>query len=247
MRQAYVVAVTAIAAGVLALAGSEFISRAHAETNAGGSLESRRIAALEAELAATRHRLTLVEDYDEIANLNRIYGYYLDKALYGQLVDLMTDDVSLEYSGRGIYLGKARAIELMKVMPGGATGLKDGMLQNHIQLQGVVHVAPDGRTAKGRWRALIMMGDLPRHSAQWQEGIYENEYRKENGVWRFSKVHMYMNVNAEYANGWANDPKGVPGVSKEMPPDRPPSDPAYRPYPAAYVPPFHYKNPVTGK
>jgi len=245
MKQGHLVAVTAIAAGIVAIAGSQFISQAHAESN-GAPKDSQRIAALEKDLAATKHRLTLVEDYDEIANLNRIYGYYLDKALYGQLVDLFTDDVSLEYSGRGVFLGKAHAVELMKVMPGGQAGLKDGQLQNHIQLQGVVHVAPDGKTAKGRWRALIMMGDLNK-SAQWQEGIYENEYRKEGGVWKFSKVHFYLNVNAEYANGWAKDPKGVPGVSKDMPPDRPPSDPAYKPYPTAYIPPFHYKNPVTGK
>jgi len=31
-----------------------------------------------------------------------------------------------------------------------------------------------------------------------------------------------------------------------LPPDRPQSVP-YDPYPAAYVPPFHYKNPVSGR
>jgi SnoaL-like domain len=244
MRLAYLIAVTALAAGVIALAGTQFISRAQVD---GRSTDAHRIAALESDLTATRQRLSLAEDYQQITNLGYIYGYYLDKALYTQLVDLFTDDVSLEYSGRGVYLGKAHAKELMKMMPGGATGLQDGMLQNHIQLQPVIHVAPDGKTAKGRSRALIMMGDLAKHSALWQEGIYENEYRKEDGVWKFSKVHMYLNVNADYTRGWANDPRDVPGVSKEMPPDQPPSDPAYKAYPAAFVPPFHYRNPVTGK
>jgi hypothetical protein len=158
----------------------------------------------------------------------------------------MTDDVSLEYSGRGVYLGKARARELMKMMPGGKAGLQYGQLQNHMQLQGVVHVAEDGRTAKGRWRALIMMGDLNK-SAQWQEATYENEYREDNGVWKISKIRAYVNVNGEYETGWHKNPGPVPGVSKEFPPDRPPTDPNYKPYPAAYIPPFHYKHPVTGK
>lgn len=247
MKQTYLVAVTAIAAALVGIVGTQLISRAQAAAGSGASPEARRIAGLEADLAATKHRLTLVEDHVAITNLNRIYGYYLDKALYDQLIDLFTDDVSLEYSGRGVFLGKTRAKELMKVMPGGQAGLQDGMLQNHIQLQGVVHVAPDGETAKGRWRALIMMGNVANRSARWQEGIYENEYRKGGGTWKFSKVHFYLNVNADYAQGWAIDPKGVPGVSKDMPPDRPPSDPAYGPYPAAFIPPFHYKNPVTGK
>ena len=208
--------------------------------------DTDRIAALEKDLAAAKHRLQRIEARDEICNLQRIYGYYLDKALYAELVDLMTDDVSLEYSGRGVYLGKTHARELMKMMPGGQQGLTYGHLQNHLQLQGVVHVSEDGRTAKGRWRALIMMGELDR-SAQWQEATYENEYREEGGVWKISKIRAYVNLNAEYGVGWHRDPGAVPGVSGQFPPDRPPTDPNYQPYPAAYVPPFHYRNPVTGK
>ena len=59
----------------------------------------------------------------------------------------------------------------MNMMPGGAQGLQFGQLQNHLQVGGVIHVAEDGLTAKGRWRALIMMGDTTRHWANWQEGL----------------------------------------------------------------------------
>jgi hypothetical protein len=208
--------------------------------------ESEKIAALEAKLAQAEQRIELLEDADEIRNLNRIYGYYLDKAMYDELVDLFTDDVELEYSQRGVYVGKERARQLMKMMPGGQSGLQPGMLQNHIQLQGVVHVEPDGKTAKGRWRALIMMGDANAKTAQWQHGIYENQYRKEDGVWKFSKVHAYVDLNADYEKGWGKHQGGIPGVSKDFPPDRPPTE-VYQPYPAVYVPPFHYKHPVTGK
>jgi hypothetical protein len=243
MRPTLLIAITAVAAALATAGGTKFISEAGANMT---SSDVDRIAALEKDLAATKHRLRRAESYQEISNLQRIYGYYLDKALYGELVDLMTDDVSLEYSGRGVYVGKAHARELMKMMPGGKDGLKYGQLQNHMQLQGVVHVAEDGKTAKGRWRALIMMGDLNK-SAQWQEATYENEYREEGGVWKISKIRAYVNLNAEYAEGWHKNPGIVPGVSKEFPPDRPPTDPSYKPYPAAYIPPYHYKNPVTGK
>ena len=206
-----------------------------------------RVAALESQLAAAEKRIGLIEDRNQIMNLQRAYGYYLDKAQFGEIIDLLTDDVSLEYSHRGIYLGKDRARQLMGLMPGGQGGLKHGELQNHIQIGGIVTVADDGLTAKGRWRALIMMGSTTRKTADWQEGIYENEYRKENGVWKISKVHVYMNVAAKYDKGWGIAPEKMPGVNKDLPPDLPESDPNYVEYPGIYVPPYHYPNPVTNR
>ena len=47
--------------------------------------------------------------------------------------------------------------------------LKYGTLFNHMQLQPVIDVAPDGKTAKARWRAFEQFGALHR-SAQWAEG-----------------------------------------------------------------------------
>ena len=211
--------------------------------------DTTRIAQLEQRLAAAEHRITLTEDYNQLANLQRMYGYYLDKAQFSELIDLFTDDVSLEYSHRGVYKGKEHAKLLMGLMPGSPArgGLAYGMLQNHIQIGGVIHVAEDGLTAKARWRALIMMGNYSKQTADWQEGIYENEYRKEHGVWKISKLVAAMNVAAKYDTGWGVAPEPMPGVNKNLPPDAPQSDPNYVEYPNIYVPPYHYANPVTGK
>ncbi|MCP5144126.1 MAG: nuclear transport factor 2 family protein [Gammaproteobacteria bacterium] len=204
-----------------------------------------RVAELEQKLDTAVARIGLLEDRNAIVRLQRVYGYYLDKAKFDELLALFTDDVSLEYSQRGVYIGKARAEQLMKAMPGGETGLQDGMLQNHIQIGGVVDVNEDGTTALGRWRALIMMGSADGWAA-WQEGIYENEYRKEGGVWKISKVHFYLTLNADYEGGWGKSPRGLPGVDANFPPDAPPSE-VYGAYPSVYLPPYHYPNPVTGR
>ena len=37
-----------------------------------------------------------------------------------------------------------------------------------------------------------------------------------------------------------------PPPLKDLPPDEPSTE-VYKPYPDVYVPPFHYKNPVTGR
>jgi hypothetical protein len=211
--------------------------------------DTGRITQLEQRLAVAEHRIALTEDYNQLANLQRQYGYYLDKAQFNELIDLFTDDVSLEYSHRGVFKGKERARQLMGLMPGSPArgGLGYGMLQNHIQIGGVIHVAPDGLTAKARWRALVMMGNVTKQTADWQEGIYENEYRKEGGVWKISKLVAAMNVAAKYDKGWGVAPEPMPGVNPNLPPDAPQSDPDYVEYPGIYVPPYHYPNPVTGK
>jgi len=144
-----------------------------------------------------------------------------------------------------VYIGKERARKLMQYMPSGSTGLTEGTLQNHLQLQGVIHVAPDGKTAKGRWRALIQ-------TAQWQkgammgEGPYEMDYRKEDGVWKISKLHWYVTYQAPYEKGPAMGRTPFPGVSQDFPPDLPPTE-VYDSFPGVYVPPFHYDNPVSGR
>lgn len=205
-----------------------------------------RLNALEAELGSLEHEITLLEDAKAIKRLQRAYGYYVDKKLSGEIAALFADDpgTTAEIGGSGVYVGKARIGEFYDRIMGGE-GLKPGQLYNHMILQGVVHVADDGRTAKGRWRALIEIGEHGK-SATWAEGPYENEYVKENGVWKFSKVHWYQTVSAPYSPGWHKAPEPMNPPLADFPPDRPPSE-VYKSYPSAYQVPYHYKNPVSGR
>jgi hypothetical protein len=207
------------------------------------------IAALQAELRALKRRVQELEDVEAIKKLQRIYGYYVDKALWGKVVDLFAEDCEIEIAGRGVYLGTAGArivffeIGRMIGQPEGTEGLGRGQLHNHIQLQGVVHVARDGRTAQGRWRALIQVGVLGRF-AHWAEGPYEMEYVKQAGTWRILALRWFPTFYTPYEEGWGR--KGLPmsPMSAEHPPDRPPTY-AYQSYPDTFVPPFHFVHPVT--
>ena len=124
-------------------------------------------------------------------------------------------------------------------------GLTRGKLFNHIQLQPIIDVAPDGYTAKGRWRYLAELGDYMK-SATWCGGAYENEYIKEGAVWKIKTLHAYSRFCTPYADGWGNRalPNSLPKT--HFPPDSPPTV-SYEPYPETFAAPFHYKNPVTGK
>ena len=202
------------------------------------------LAALGARVAALEQRKSLLEDANAIERLQHAYGYYVDKGLWDEVANLFADDGMLEIGLDGVYVGKARVREYLYTLGGGRNGLAEGELNEHLQVMPVVTVAPDGRTAKARWRAIILTGELG-GDAFWGEGPYENEYVKEGGVWKIKTLHWYPALLVPYAGGWQTnpDPTGGKYVSATLPPDRPPTV-EYKTWPNTYVPPFSFPNPV---
>lgn len=204
------------------------------------------LATLWSALDAVEHRRQLVEDSNDVKRLQRAYGYYLDHGLWDELANLFSEDASLEIGLDGIYRGRDRIREYFYVLGDGRHGLPTGALNEHMQLMPVVTVAPDGLTAQGRWRDIVMAGQLGEYAA-WGEGPYENEYVKEDGVWKISKLHWFQTMLVSYDGGWHlnEDFNGAKWVSEELPPDDPTSY-EYEPWPATFQPPFHFENPVLG-
>ena len=197
-----------------------------------------------AGLDAIERRLTVAEDRASIENLQTAYGYYLATLLWDDLSALFAENGSIEIALRGVYVGRPAVRRNLNLY--GQAGLDDGVLHNHMQYQMVINVAPDGRSAKLRSRALSMMGNFGRN-ATWMGGTYENEFVKIDGRWMFSVDHQINTYFAPYETGWKDLAlRPPPGVTASNPPDRPPSM-IFDLYPKNFLPPFHYPNPVTGK
>jgi hypothetical protein len=205
---------------------------------------SPRMATVETQLTLLEREAGRVRAAHDIRRLQRAYGYYLDQAMWDEMADLFTDDGSVEIALDGVYVGKKRIREYFYRLGGGHRGLKKGQLNDHLQLQPVITVAPDGLTAKGRWRAVIMAGQFG-ESAFWGDGPYEIDYAKQSGVWKIAKLHWYQTFVVPYKGGWSKnkDVNGGVYVSKEFPPDRPPTE-HYGVWPDVYIPPMYYNNPV---
>jgi hypothetical protein len=183
------------------------------------------------QIAAAEEQVQRVMDYNEIENLQGAYGYYAEKSLWSDIVRLFTDDGVLEIDDMQ-HTGRRRILEFLKAS--GPEGPVKGSLDSQLQLQPVIHVAAGGRTARMRSRLLQLTRDA-QGRPMWGSGIYENELVKENGVWKFKRLHLYRTYKVDYKGGWAtpNEGEGEGGKGQL--------------FPSRFTPPFHYRNPASGR
>jgi hypothetical protein len=138
---------------------------------------------------------------------------------------------------------------------------------NHHHLQDIVTVDSSGLYANGRFHMLMFGGvheevrndNQERYSKlphQWiEQGMYENEYRKENGIWKccvFRYKEIWFAPFEFKSGGWADvkrDILGYEGLMKtrsegnEMGPDEKVPENAWI-WPERKVLPYHYPHPV---
>ena len=208
-----------------------------------------------ATLEELQARLTRLEDIRQIKNLQKIYGYYQDYGQWQKIVDLFSDNnPSVEEADRGVYQGKEGIKRYFIDLLGGGPNRprRPGILSIMFQLQGVVTVDANGKTAKGRWYGMGMEAKpiISLHEGElrqtWIHGVYENEYVKEDGKWKFKKLYFNLTFRTPYEDGWLKVPVvGQNGPDEVIKPDAPPT--AYFPYPSGYHVPFHFKHLITGK
>jgi len=214
---------------------------------------------LEAKVKALENEVQRLKDIDEIKYLQRAYGYYLENWMAEDLIDLFVDspDAALKVAA-GQFFGKENIRHFFHHTD------KDIVIEKSdnpefrhqvMQLNGVVDVAPDGKTAQGRWygfgaNAFPNEGGI---SPNWMGGTYEVDYVKDNGKWKLKVVHWCMAFNAPYGGSWVpesrrNDKKTDTPYQPDSPLmkfGQPPAENAL--YPSGYICPFHFKNPVSGR
>ena len=179
---------------------------------------------VDARMAALEDRVAQLEDLNAIRRLQMAYGYYIDYNRPEEVAGLFAEDgVVLFLSGE--YRGHAGVMRLygtwfQNLFTGGRRGPVHGLLLDHFQLQDVITVAPDRKTAKGRFRGLLAGGwhddilkDKPEGPPQqfWEAGLYENDYVREANasgdlVWKIKRLDYMMQWQGDYETGWAHLP-----------------------------------------
>ncbi|MHB0774245.1 nuclear transport factor 2 family protein [Halomonas sp. WWR20] len=223
----------------------------------------KQLQAMASQIDNLSQQVRLLEDHNEIRRLHHKYGYYLDKCLYDEVIDLLSKDSEV-YFLNGIYKGKEGARRLYcgwfrDKFAEGTNGPSYGSLLEHMIAQDIVTVAPDGKTARGRFRCFMQGGTHEQSPVEevpqfWEGGIYENTYVKENGVWKIQILNYNAFFNASFSEGWRNTRTAyAEPMLNTLYPDDPQGPDALRNsedvvlWPDTRVIPFHYPHPVTQK
>jgi hypothetical protein len=212
---------------------------------------------MQQQLTELRARVQALEDTEAIKKLQRAYGYYLQHFMADDLSDLFADGPeSCLIIAAGTFKGKEAVRRFfhmgqegdMKRLP------NPEFLHQVMQLSGVVHVAPDGLTAQGRWYG-FGANAFPTKEGKvnpgWMDGIYEVDYVKQEGIWKLRKVRWCMMFHAPWTLSFVpperREDKMMNRPEKTSAPLRPTGGPEETQWPSGFICPFHFANPVSGR
>jgi hypothetical protein len=172
-----------------------------------------------------------------------VYGFYSDRKMWDDVADLFTANGTMELEQEGVYIGPKSIRHALEQF--GPQTLKEGEVNDELQLAPVVTVSADGRTATARGMQLGMTG-VNNVGARWSTSIYESTFVKDGDTWKIASLHIYPRMKTDYAKGWAHDAQPARGPNQDFPADRPPTQ-KFSSYPTFFVPKIRFVNPGVAK
>src|SRR6185436_3993668 len=127
------------------------------------------LGAIRTRLEQLENRLHKAEAIRGIKVLQYSYAHYAESGLWLDLGDLFATNGIAHYA-QGDYRGPESLRKFyLQELGRGQLGLAEGRIYPHIMIQPVVTVAEDGKTAKGRWHVIAMLGSYgaSASSASW--------------------------------------------------------------------------------
>jgi hypothetical protein len=227
-----------------------------------------RVNTLEEQNKALQDQLRTLQDIEEIKTLQRAYGYYIEHYMAKEIIDCFADDpgIAVHFVGKGTYTGRKGIEQCFETNPEKmdppslhAVGSPE-FLHVAMQLSPVITVSRDGKTAQGRWYgtgdlAIPMPMDKGIFYKHWL-GIYENEYMKQKGKWKIKVLRLAIIYGYRPEEGFVKKERLMAKIDTSFNIPQPkfftPTDFEFEgidgvEYPSGYIPPFHYKHPVTGQ
>jgi hypothetical protein len=156
-----------------------------------------RTRATAAGLAA---RISRLNDEDAVRNLQNSYGYYVDRRMWSDVVDLFAPDGSIAIGGTPPMRGAAgirRALEQM-----GPANLAEGDLNERPIFDLIVDVLPGGKEAITRGIEVALLSGGAMKQGGWEFSVFRNRFVKEGELWKLKEVQATPLLRADYPNGW---------------------------------------------
>ncbi|WP_322041020.1 nuclear transport factor 2 family protein [Burkholderia diffusa] len=208
-------------------------------------METEKLATVVADL---ERKAGLLDDIISIINLQAKFNYCLElnntDRIVNELFAQHDPHVRCEIADTGVYEG----IESIRRFWKARHNIQSirGYLGTIMLETPHVQISEDGTRARGIWHAFgpnsvpanqqkvkQATGERVKLTATWYMGKYQNEYVKEDGVWRIQSLHALKYMQSPYDQSWVEAPdvyRFSPPAS-ECVPDKPgtghsPYDPA---------------------
>lgn len=206
------------------------------------------------QLADAETALARAAAFDPIENISTSVGNYLNDSKWEEMSRLFTLKGWRRSPQAGYYQGRERILQ-MQTRRNGPMRTPRASIPLHLRIQPVIHVAPDGRSARLRSR-LLQFNSGYGSAGSMTAGMYECRLELEDGLWKFEldDIDHIWRTNS-YSEGWARLAEGSgeaasrspAALLQAMPPDLPLQGRAYPAFPGIAGIWFHYRNPVSGR
>ena len=147
-------------------------------------------------LEKMEQRLQALEDAEAIRNLKARYARFCDD-------DYNADGIAAQFTEDAIWespsLGRFEGREAIRAFFKSASGIFSFAI--HYSLNGQIYV--DGDTAQAQWYLFMPCTLAEGNQPLWRAGVDHEQYRRVNGVWRFSHKRSQPLMNASFHDGWA--------------------------------------------
>lgn len=214
------------------------------------SLENQ-VTLLNEKLEKKEREIQELRDIEDIKKLQAGYAYYLENSMGQDVIDCFSNDPGV--SGTFVE-GTYKGPEGIKRYFGRMMEKAPSFLHQVRMDTPYITVAPDGKTAKGRWYGDGTVAFRPLNNQidpMYMNVVYEMEYIKEDGVWKIYTLAFQMlyafqpskQVIPDASSEPASDDRTDPSNMKLSPDEWAEYDTQY---PSGYIYPFHFKHPVTG-
>ena len=166
--------------------------------------------ATKATLADLQKRVDRLNDEDRIRNLQSAYGFYEDRKMWDDVVDLFAKDGVVDVSGQGTWRGPAEVRRWLDTM--GPAGLKHGQLNDRVQMDVTITVADGGKEAWARGIELAMLGEAEQEKGWWEVATFHNRFVNDGGVWKIRELRRFPVMKTDIFQGWGKNRIGTPDL-----------------------------------
>lgn len=151
-------------------------------------------------LAELQKRVDKLNDEDRVRSLQSAYGFYEDRKMWDDIVDLFAPDGIVEIGGQDVWRGPAGVRRWLESM--GPAGLKHGQLNDRVQMDVTVTIADGGKEAWARGIELGMLGEADQEKGWWEVAVFRNRFVNDGGVWKIREMRRFPLMKTDIFQGW---------------------------------------------